>query len=238
MDSLTNQITNISLNEYNWVNHDPNEITNLIENVSDSQSDIILSLFTKLTNKMYLVNHRDYDRTLEIDLMGSLKTSVQKISTREKYTIIFKKSSCKFACNCKDFKYRSISHNIVCKHITFIICKILGIYDNTFFENKTLSSDYKERMYRVLNNPGIYNNCPINYEEFNKSINSEFENNQVKTLNTKDTCPICYDMFSDKKTVSCPTCHNYVHKECIQIWLNTSKSCIYCRSYKWKNYSK
>ena len=234
---LTNQIIHMNLNESDtslsvtpWVNRDPNEITQLIENVkNDYQSDIILSLFTNLSNKMYLVDHRENSSNIEVDLLGSKKKSS---SFREKYTIIFNKQQANFTCNCKDFIFRAIQRDIVCKHITFIICKVLGIYDHKFFETKKLNSVYQKRMVMIIGS-GIWYNNEISV----KHLNFEFKKNTVKKLNTDESCPICCDAFGNNDTISCPECKNYVHKNCMDIWLEHSNNCIYCRS-SWANYIK
>jgi len=263
MNVLTNQIIHMNLNDQvndydqhndpdtslgsvtpSWVNRDPNEITSLIETVkNDYQSDIILSLFTNLSNKMYLVDHREDSFKIELDLLGSKKKSAssrQRPSlgggtlTREKYTVIFNKSQSNFTCNCKDFVYRAKSRDIVCKHITFIICKVLGIYDHTFFETKKLKLIYQKRMARIIGGSGIWHNNEISV----KHINYKFNKNTVRKLNTEETCPICCDAFSNVETISCPECHQFVHKSCIDVWIETSKTCIYCRNSIWSNYIK
>lgn len=243
MNVLTNRIIHMNLNDqvnveivnehvnYRWVNRDPNEITNLIETVkNDYQSDIILSLFTNLANKMYLVDHREDSFKIEVDLLGSKKGN----KPREKYTVTFNKSQANFTCNCKDFTFRAKSRDIVCKHITFIICKVLGIYDHTFFETKKLSPEYQKRMARVIGGSGIWYNNNISV----KHLNSKFINNTIRKLNTEDPCPICCDTFGNGETISCPECHQFVHKSCIDVWIETSNTCVYCRSFQWENYVK
>lgn len=232
MNVLTNQIIHMNLNEgvtppndvvvdehvnYRWINRDPNEITSLIETVNnDYQSDIILSLFTNLANKMYLVDHREDSFKIEVDLLGSKRGSAfsrQGTPFREKYTVTFNKPQANFTCNCKDFTFRAKQRDIVCKHITFIICKVLGIYDHTFFETKKLSQDYQKRMARVIGGSGIWYNNEISV----KHLNSEFINNTVRKLNTDESCPICCDAFGGNETISCPSCHQFVHKSCMSI---------------------
>jgi len=263
MNVLTNQIIHMNLNDgvmppndangvdneqrghnehfnYRWVNRDPNEITELIETVkNDYQSDIILSLFTNLANKMYLVDHREDSFKIEVDLLGSKKKITSSslgggTPFREKYTIIFNKSEANFTCDCKDFVYRAKQRDIVCKHITFIICKVLGIYDNTFFETKKLDLVYQRRMSRVISGSGIWYNNELSV----KHLNSEFNKNTIRKLNIEETCPICCDAFSNVKTISCPECHQFVHKHCIDIWLERSDKCVYCRSNIFSNYVK
>lgn len=254
MNVLTNQIIHMNLNDQvndevneivddtslggSWVNRNPNEITSLIETVkNDYQSYIILSLFTNLDNKMYLVDHREDSFKIEVDLLGSKKKTTSSSGgtpSREKYTIVFNKSQANFTCNCKDFTFRAKSRDIVCKHITFIICKVLGIYDHTFFETKKLSSDYQKRMARIIGSSGLWNNNSISV----KHLNSEFNKNTVRKLNTEDPCPICCDTFGSGETISCPSCHQFVHKSCMDIWLKQSDKCVYCRSENWSNYIK
>jgi len=230
-DQVNDEIVDEHVN-YRWVNRDPNEITELIETVkNDYQSDIILSLFTNLANKMYLVDHRNNVSEIEIDLLGSKRNNSIK---REKYTVIFNKINSNFTCNCKDFTFRAKQRDIVCKHITFIICKVLGIYDHTFFETKKLSLAYQKRMTRILNYSNLWNNNEISV----KHINSEFNKNTKRVLNTDDQCPICCDAFGNKETISCPSCQGYIHKNCMDVWIETSKTCVYCRSMNWSNYIK
>jgi hypothetical protein len=233
-----NEIVDEHVN-YRWVNRDPNEITELIETVkNDYQSDIILSLFTNLSNKMYLVDHREDSFKIEVDLLGSKKKSRQSLGcgtpSREKYTIVFHKPQANFTCNCKDFTFRAKSRDIVCKHITFIICKVLGIYDHTFFETKKLSPEYQKRMARVIGGSGIWYNNNISV----KHLNSKFINNTIRKLNIEDPCPICCDTFGNGETISCPECHQFVHKNCMSVWLEQSDKCVYCRSTNWSNYVK
>ena len=98
----------------------------------------------------------------------------------------------------------------------------------------------------TLGNSSVWYNNQISI----KHINSEFNKN-TKTLNVDDTCPICCDILqsraserqgdlltSESEIISCPECHNYVHKQCIKIWLEQSKTCVYCRSGHFKNYIK
>ena len=59
----------------------------------------------------------------------------------------------------------------------------------------------------------------------------------TKSLEETDVCPICYLDFPDiKNLLSCPTCKNYVHDDCMNIWLKHAKTCVYCRSDIWKDY--
>lgn len=208
---LTNQITHMNLNYHDgrnhndtplvgatpsWVNRDPNEITEFIETVkNDYQSDIILRLFTDPSDRMYLVDLRGNLDNIEIDILNSGKSCKHG----EKYTVIFNKLQTNFKCNCEDFLYRSKSRDIVCKHITFMVCKVLNVYDHMFFETKKLSSIYQERIEKIIDS-----HCIL----YNKYV-----------LNTEESCPICCDAFGSSDKIYFAKYNNHVHENCLQILL-------------------
>lgn len=212
-------------------------LSNLIYNTNNYQSNIIINLFRR-SSKLYLVDHRENEFQIEIDILGS-----KKKSKREQYITIFDKNNSNFTCNCMNFICRSKQHNSVCKHITFIVCKVLGIYDYKFFETKKLNKQYQKKLLKTINSSIWYdNNISIKY------INYEFKQNVVRQLNINDKCPICCDYFNNieiecdttnsKEIISCPECFNFIHKDCMDIWIKISNNCVYCRSYKWENYVK
>lgn len=56
-----------------------------------------------------------------------------------------------------------------------------------------------------------------------------------RKLNKNDSCPICLDVFADKKTIQCEQCGNFIHHECLNekfkndIKCKKTLECIYCR---------
>jgi hypothetical protein len=38
------------------------------------------------------------------------------------------------------------------------------------------------------------------------------------------------------KNICCPQCKNYIHKKCMDIWLETNQNCVYCRSEIFSEY--
>ncbi len=68
--------------------------------------------------------------------------------------------------------------------------------------------------------------------------------NLDKLKDEEQECPICCEILSCNEVssdteaiiVSCPTCKNVVHEECIRKWLKYNKSCVYCRSNSWKEF--
>lgn len=224
MDELVSKFEEFNMNTFDC----QNQLTEFISNINnDFQSEIILKLFCGYSGTMYLEDYKceGDGNVIEISMLGS-----KKLNKREKYVVTIQDNKC--SCTCKDFLYRSKKLGIVCKHITFIVCKVAYILDYQFFDTKELSEYNLQKIKNVLNNNAMWKNRQVSI----KDINKEFLTN-TKNLEPTDTCPICYDCFNEpNRVISCPQCQNYIHKECMDIWLETKQTCIYCRSYEWKNY--
>jgi hypothetical protein len=128
-------------------------------------------------------------------------------------------------CNCKDYVFRCYKNNIICKHCIFILENGLK-YDSVANVTGRKINDLSDLENRL-------NNIVIVKMEVNKQFTSK-----TKEFNENDTCPICLEEFgSDSENiVSCPQCKNYVHRECVQIWISRSPNCVYCRSDSWSKY--
>lgn len=224
MDTLINKFQAFNMDEYD---ERENKFTEFISSLDNEyQSEIILKLICGYSGTIYLEDFIDdvLSDTMTISVLGSRNSK-----GREKYYVTIKDNQC--TCTCKDFLYRSKKHNIVCKHITFIICKIACIFDYDYFETKKLS-EYQINLIRdILHNNALWKNRDLSI----KNLNEEFTKNE-KEFNPDDSCPICYELLKDKNTVSCPNCNNYIHKDCMDTWLETKNTCVYCRSYDWQNY--
>lgn len=146
---------------------------------------------------------------------------------RKKYNIIFDKNLYKFTCDCKDFLFRSNSKNIICKHISFLVCKVLNILDHDYLKTKIMKIDIKEQ----LKNNTIWTNNDFSI----KFLNNKFKNSD-KEFDKNDKCPICYDSFKETPVLNCPSCKNYIHTECVNILLTFTNKCCYCRSTVWEKY--
>lgn len=106
-------------------------------------------------------------------------------------------------CECVDFKFRKK----LCKHVYFIIGKILGdkeclprLENNNIF---TVKPQFTEKMKAVLEAP-------------------------KKVRNKSDPCTICYENIGNTNRV-CRTCSNQFHVECIVRWLKIKNTCPLCR---------
>ena len=177
---------------------------------------------------------------LEIKIVGSLNKKNGQ-DYREEYIIklhtIIENFFCigaRFTCNCKDFSYRCVRNDSICKHITFILCKIAGIFDDDYFRTKILAAYHTEYIFKMVKSERTWRNSAISI----KYLNDYFKPRKEIELN--DFCNICYDDFDltkdDNKIVACPECCNIVHEKCMKKWLSVNKSCVYCRSEEWVNY--
>lgn len=177
-------------------------------------------------NNFYLVDYTQDDFKLNVLILGARK-KVGMYYFREKYNIIFNKVNCRFSCDCKDFVFRSNSKGIVCKHISFLMCNVLNIWDHNYFKTKITNLD----IHNLINNSTIWNNNNVSI----KFLNANFKHSD-KEFNKDDRCPICYENFNDAPVLNCPDCKNYVHSDCVKIWLTYSDFCCYCRSTCWEDF--
>lgn len=219
---------------------------------NEYQNEIVHKVYYADPNyKMYLIDYEihegkkcdegsdeDIGDILEIRILGSLNKKGGKKCREEhivKLNTIVDNLFCvgsEFTCSCKDFLHRSKSHNIVCKHIVFILCKISGIYDREYFKTKLLTSYQTEYIFVIIKNERLWRNTSVSI----KYLNNNFKNQ--KELEEGDICNICLDDIKKDTTLLCPDCLNTVHEGCMKVWLDINRSCVFCRSEQWINYDK
>lgn len=153
-----------------------------------------------------------------------------------------------FWCNCSDHKFNSSKQNKVCKHICFVVCKLGKILDPNFFETKQLSEEHFQKILEKATDTNTFRDCTLC--RVPDTVTIELFQEKKKTITEDDTCPICYDAFTENinefnntnnlslvnTCLSCPNCYNYVHKECMHVWLERKDTCVYCRNDIWKKY--
>jgi len=160
-----------------------------------------------LSERIFLLN-ASVDNNEEWNL--SIKGSSKRI-----YNI--KLSSCETKCKCMDF---TIRHK-VCKHLYFVICRIIN--------NSDLSKKIKV-VEDITNNYFAISNLLKN------ALNNHISDSKDKIkYNIKDTCCICFEEFGSEDVIQCNSvCKNVFHSDCLKLWLSQNNSCPLCRS-DWVN---
>jgi hypothetical protein len=217
------------------------ELYNLLPN--PNQKDIFSKILSDSEYaKIYLSNYDANTDPKKSDIHGTitvLGTYNSKKQEREVYSIKIYKQSDKgtFWCSCPDHKFNSAKKNTVCKHICFIVCKILKYLNVDFFTDKKLSEEQINTLIKKLTSADL---AEIDKSLINKitRITKELFMNFTKQIDDGDDCPICFESINEKHKLACPACHNYIHEECMLVCLEKRDSCIYCMNDIWKNYKK
>ena len=175
--------------------------------------------------KVYLQGYTPNTDVKKPNLLGTIKILGQynfKKQERESYEIkVMQNEPSTFWCSCIDHKLNSAKKHTVCKHIAFIVCKVikvlqllLGKFSNKseMWKNKDLVRDIKQL---TLN---TFKDFPIPID---------------------DVCTFCYDEMTNAdigNSVCCPACKHCYHSECMDIWLENYLRCSVCSSEIWKHY--
>ena len=130
-------------------------------------------------------------------------------------------------CSCIDFKIRCKKMKISCKHILYVLDRIMKLDMDTVANLK------------IKNAHSFYEVFDRIKGKYFSDLNNMFKLSKDKEIAEDDVCPICYTEFvvdgDSSNQLQCPDCRNLVHRDCMRLWLaNASrKTCVYCRSSKW-----
>jgi hypothetical protein len=177
-------------------------------------------------------------------------------STKNVYEVCLKDR--KFECNCPDGKIWAKRHQVVCKHVCYVLFRVTKIFvykdknvyfnlnsdvPTLFFKTHKLCDEEQNFIENFLSKKQfgsdvLNENLKQKYLEAVACPKESLFTQSTKTLEEEDECPICYDMLLSEEIkleslLSCPTCKNYVHPKCMEKWLEYNKSCVYCRSEIW-----
>lgn len=163
-------------------------------------------------------------------------------STRTVYNVALAKRGT-FTCSCPDMD-KVLPTQRVCKHICFVLFRVLkhplAEKARFFGAQCTLTPEQTHSLVEVCMQRRFALNAgvePANVLTFGAQ----------KAVEVGDECPICYMAFASDAfdasvgvggMVGCPDCKNNVHKRCMEKWLETRHTCIYCRSGVWRQYYK
>ena len=202
-------------------------------------------IFTKIMNdreyaKIYLSKYNPNNTGKNQDMLGTivvLGTLNLRKQERETYDIKLYKQSDKgtFWCSCPDHKFNSGKKGTVCKHICFIVCKILRYLNKDFFDSKKLPDEQIEQLVAKLT---TNNMCQIDKSLIKeiKKISLELFMNFIRPIEEGDSCPICFDDINSKDKLACPSCHNYIHNDCMEVILENRNNCLWCQDDIWSKY--
>lgn len=146
--------------------------------------------------------------------------------TTNNYTLIINKEE--ILCTCPDFTGRGR----ICKHLYFIIGRI-GQCENMLYDLESAIEDGNRGS--ILTNDEyelLHTNLLL---RLSQRINQSTNNNDFVEESLTDDCCICYEPLNIGPVLQCMnTCKNYIHKDCINMWLNNNTTCPLCRS-EWAN---
>ena len=193
-------------------------------------------------DKIYLAGYNPNTDPKKKDIIGTIHiygTYSYKKNKRETYEVKIYNKSPKgtLYCSCADCKFNGVKNGTSCKHISFIVTKILKLYDLNFFITKILTENQIAELINKLTSGNVLNDKDI-IKKLEK-ITIDTYRAFVKEITEEDECPICCgSLIEDHKTnVCCLQCKNEVHFECVGIWLERHNTCVYCRSETWKDFN-
>lgn len=227
----------------------PQNLEQLIKRVgNEDQRNALYKLNSRHpSDQIYLENYTPNTSTNKktIGVQGTftiLGTYNYSKKTRSEYEVKLYKPGASdrgsFWCSCPDHKFNSTIKQMVCKHICFLVCKVAKIYDPSFFRTKFLSDlqysaflSKAENIQQLLADPNI-----ARPQRPSQDVLLQLFKDKTKTMCDDDVCPICYNALPTEELLSCPDCKNYIHNDCMMVWLERNKTCVFCRSDVWENY--
>lgn len=190
--------------------------------------------------KVYLQGYTANTDIKKTNLIGTIKILGQynfQKKEREAYEIkVLQNEPNTFWCSCIDHKLNSTKKKTVCKHIAFIVCKVMKVLELYFFESKKLSDEHLQILLAKFSDKSeLWQN---------KDLVRDIKEITLDTFKKfpdliDDVCTFCYDQMSDAdKPISlcCPMCNHCFHSECMDIWLENYSKCTVCSSEFWKHY--
>lgn len=219
--------------------HKPRNIQELMNKlINPKQIEILERVNTRVEEeRLYIIKYEptpaDNRRSKAIGAVHILGAFNRQKNKREDYEVkIYRDNS--MYCSCPSHKFNSSKHNTLCKHISYVICRVGLMYDPTIFNTKKLTDQQVASLLArfdaasdLWNNKDLLPPVDVTQESFR---------NGAKPMDPLEMCPICYCEYAAEPCVSCPTCNNYIHTDCMNVWLERKNTCVMCRSDVWKLY--
>lgn len=209
-----------------------------------------------IREKIYMLSshHNEEARRVTLRICGNTQNvydaRLSKVSYVDQSSSLYT-----WNCNCPDMRVHAKRDDCVCKHICFLIYKVLKMRgceaDHLVQRNPFAIEDraFEEYATTIMSrtHEGIQNdviNADLVHRLHNMDKPSSFE--PTEEARECSTCPICFDDIvartMHETCVMCPTCRNLFHKDCMdkvaEHNATHSLKCVYCRSDAWVLYTK
>lgn len=195
-----------------------------------------------LVERIFLLSTNEDGRSFIMKVCGS---------TGQVYTIVYDQIGHSWVCDCPDMKVHCKRQACCCKHICFVIKRVLKAsldeFENNSAYNSTISGRLRNTSIAMRNGniatlEGAVNEEMIDkYQNvISKSAPLYFSVDSTARLDKSsvEDCPICYEGLNiEDECCMCPDCKNVIHRECMEQWIRYNRpTCVYCRSIKWKDF--
>ena len=240
---IEKQIIKIQADTQKGKNKKFNDLEELIDNMENQ--DQIKRLEKILPDnqdfaKVYLQGYTPNTDAKKPNLLGTIKILGQynfKKQERESYEIkVMQNEPSTFWCSCIDHKLNSAKKHTVCKHIAFVVCKVIKVLELYFFDSKILSPEHLQLLLGKFSNKSeMWKNKDLVRDIKQLTLNT-FKDFPIPI---DDVCTFCYDEMTNAdigNSVCCPACKHCYHSECMDIWLENYLRCSVCSSEIWKHY--
>jgi hypothetical protein len=226
--------------------------------VGETVSDPQLSRFKKIYHEPFFV--------LSVRGASGASAATFKISgsTRTAYVVDIAANGTT-RCSCMDAVMHCRNNDCVCKHVCFVLYRVLRLVRVDFFDDLVLAP---EEVGAIAGSVAMRR--AAGGEEFREPTAPAMRPDQVDAMchgdgrkrprpqeagtsaahdftavrrppEPNDECPVCYDaLYARDDLRGCPSCGNGVHRACVVRWLENSPraTCVYCRSPAWGAYNK
>lgn len=197
-----------------------------------ANADIRARIARAVSQRMYMVNQEDLSNEL-----GLCRKYAVLGSTGNVYNIRIER---KPSCTCPDAERKGL-----CKHIIFIMVKVLQVpqHSELVYQTALLQTELAQIFAAAPEPTASVQAKKEVIAAYNKSMGIDTGETQeeassssapapavVNDKKPEGDCPVCFeDMTGGEALESCHTCRNYLHKDCLTMWLKIQPTCCYCR---------
>jgi hypothetical protein len=160
------------------------------------------------------------------------------------------KADARFECTCPDFETNCFRQGLLCKHICFLLVRVLNISSLSLLQEGRLTAEEVLQVYAQSTNMNQASSQILSNQRFkiNRIDARAFQVDRSCPGLLDSECPICcepFDLQQDQNSQQdgnflrglskCPDCAKVVHMNCALRWFARSptKTCVMCRSKAW-----